>query len=173
METKREIFVSAVKKKIVRESIESIRKEGLKFSVDTLADRLKISKKTVYKYFPDKETLALAIYETYYDDAIGQAKTLIGTNTISALTKLLYLYLDSKMMLRDEIFNKYKLNHTIYSYAAKQNDLLWILISSDFSGSKKEKDKPALRVIIDGTFEKICNDKINPDVVIERLVKLL
>ena len=41
--------------KIIQASIEGIRKEGLKFSVDLLAGKLKISKKTVYKYFPDKD----------------------------------------------------------------------------------------------------------------------
>ena len=41
-----------MKEKIIKESIVSLRTEGLKFSVDTLAERLKISKKTVYKYFP-------------------------------------------------------------------------------------------------------------------------
>ena len=39
--------------KIVEASIEALRNEGLKFSVDTLADSLRISKKTVYKFFPD------------------------------------------------------------------------------------------------------------------------
>ncbi|MGN1480125.1 MAG: TetR/AcrR family transcriptional regulator, partial [Acutalibacteraceae bacterium] len=58
-----------MKDRIIYESIESLRREGLKFSVDTLAENLKISKKTVYKYFPDKETLALALYEKYYNDA--------------------------------------------------------------------------------------------------------
>lgn len=40
---------------IIRASIESLRQEGLKFSVDTLSDKMKISKKTVYKYLPDAE----------------------------------------------------------------------------------------------------------------------
>ena len=46
--------------RIIRASIENLRREGLKFSVDTLTAQLKISKKTVYKYFPDKESLAVA-----------------------------------------------------------------------------------------------------------------
>ena len=47
METKKGDFVSNMKDRIIRESIESLRQEGLKFSVDTLADKLRISKKTV------------------------------------------------------------------------------------------------------------------------------
>ena len=46
--------------RVIRASIENLRREDLKFSVDTLTAQLKISKKTVYKYFPDKEALAVA-----------------------------------------------------------------------------------------------------------------
>jgi AcrR family transcriptional regulator len=80
METKKGEIVSTVRDRILRESIESLRREGLKFSVDTLADRLKISKKTVYKFFPDKEALALALYETYYADAKAQATALLDAD---------------------------------------------------------------------------------------------
>ncbi len=34
-----------MKDKIIHESINSLRQDGLKFSIDTLADKLKISKK--------------------------------------------------------------------------------------------------------------------------------
>ncbi|MGN0172661.1 MAG: TetR/AcrR family transcriptional regulator [Acutalibacteraceae bacterium] len=99
-----------MKDRIIRESIESLRQEGLKFSVDTLADKLRISKKTVYKYFRDKEALALALYETYYTNATERAKKLISDREPSVYLDLLQLYFDSKMMIRSEIFNKYKLN---------------------------------------------------------------
>lgn len=70
-----------MKDRIIYESIESLRREGLKFSVDTLAENLKISKKTVYKYFPDKETLALALYEKYYNDAEIKAEKIISSDS--------------------------------------------------------------------------------------------
>lgn len=53
-----------MKDKIIKASIESLRQEGLRFSVDTLAEKLKISKKTIYKFLPDKESLAVALYES-------------------------------------------------------------------------------------------------------------
>lgn len=173
IETKKRRFVSAMKEKIIRASIESLRQEGLKFSIDTLADKLKISKKTVYKYFPDKETLALVLYEKYYDDVMKQADKLVGNNKEPVYSTLLHLYFDSKIMTRSEIFNKYKLNNTIYIYAAKRNDLLWAMISTSFNGMNAKEEQEVFRLIIDGTFEKLCNDKISPDTVIERLVELL
>lgn len=63
-----------MREKIIEASIEALKKEGLKFSVDTLADGLKISKKTLYKFFPDKQALALALYEKYYTDTLARSR---------------------------------------------------------------------------------------------------
>lgn len=162
-----------MKEKIINASIESLREEGLKFSVDTLADKLKISKKTIYKYFPDKEALALSLYEKYYDNAMLLAKKLVDNSTDAGYSTLLRLYFDSKMMVRGEIFNKYKLNCTIYAYASERNDSLWAAISTAFQDMGSENDAKIFRLIVDASFEKLCNDRINPDGVIERLVKLV
>lgn len=173
METKRGDFVSIMKNKIICTSLDLLREEGLRFSVDTLAERLKISKKTIYKFFPNKEILALAIYEQYYADVIKQAEQLIGNSVEPVYSKMLYLYFDSKMMTRIDIFNKYKLNKTVFAYVTKLNDSLWSTISSAFEGVSSEKEKEAVRLIIDGSFEKLCNTRVCPDAVIERLVTLL
>lgn len=60
------------------------------------ASKLKISKKTIYKYFPDKETLSIALYETYYSNATNQVKELISKNTKKSYKELHYIYYDSK-----------------------------------------------------------------------------
>lgn len=159
-----------MKNRIIEASIESLRREGLKFSVDTLADRLKVSKKTIYKYFPDKESLAVALYENYYAAAAGQAKRLIDENTVSAHKKLLTLYFDSKVITRHEIFNKYKLNTTIYECTVRHGDALWDIVAASFDQDLAEQDKEALRIIVDGSLEKLCDAGLEPDAVIERLV---
>lgn len=46
-ETKKKDFVSVMRDAIIAAAIESLRQEGLKFSVDTLSDKMKISKKAV------------------------------------------------------------------------------------------------------------------------------
>lgn len=170
METKKGNFVSTMKDRIIEASIEALRNEGLKFSVDTLSGRLKISKKTVYKFFPDKETLALALYERYYITAMGKAKDLICAPVQIKYRELLRLYFDSKKMIRQDIFNKYKLNDTVYAFAADRNDDMWSLLSASFP---EGVDTPTLRTIVDGTFEKLCRDGADPDNVIEKLVNLL
>ena len=164
-----------MKDEIIAASIESLRSEGLRFSVDTLANRMKISKKTIYRYFPDKEALALAIYERYYDDAEQRAKALAQSDSQDDRTELLRLYYDSKMLTRGEIFNKYKLNRSISSYTEKRSERLWdiILSASDAGKAADGENSAALRIIVDGSLEKLCGCDIAPDAVIERLVKLL
>lgn len=159
--------------RIICESIESLRQEGLRFSVDTLAEKLNISKKTIYKYFPTKEALALALYQKYYADIKTQAKQLAEENSPEAHVKLLTLYFDAKSMTSDDIFNKYKLNEVFYSYTTEQNEHLWGIILSSLDHNISEQDKASLRIIVNGSFEKLCNEKIAPDGVIDRMVKLL
>lgn len=158
---------------IIQASIESLRQEGLKFSVDTLSEKMKISKKTVYKYFPDKEALSMAIYEKYYFDATEQAKMLIDKNTEDSHRELLKIYFDSKAMTRSNIFNKYKLNQAVHTYTTRKSDSLWEIISMSFYGGKSDIEKKSLRIIVDGSFEKLCDLELFPNEVIERLVDLL
>lgn len=156
-----------MKNKIIQASIESIKNEGLRFSVDSLANSLKISKKTVYKYFPDKEALATALYEKFFLEASERAVALSRQSTLTAKKELLKLYFECKWMTRGKIFNKYKLNRTIYNYTAEKLDILWKRISADFT------NPDTLRIIIDGSFEKLCDAGLAPESVIERLVTLL
>ncbi|MGN0452215.1 MAG: TetR/AcrR family transcriptional regulator [Ruminococcus sp.] len=162
-----------MKDQIVCESIESLRQEGLRFSVDTLAKRLNISKKTIYKYFPTKEALAIALYQRYFADIKEQAVRLTKENSAFAHTKLLFLYFDAKSMTSCSIFNKYKLNETLCSYTAEQNDNLLGIIFASLGESVSEQDKISLRIIINGSFEKLCNERLNPDGVIDWLVNTL
>lgn len=162
-----------MKDRIIRESIESLRQEGLRFSVDTLAERLNISKKTIYKYFPSKEALAFALYQKYYADIMAQADRLAAESSASAHLKLLALYFDAKLMTGCDIFNKYKLNEALYSYTTEQNNNLWKIILSSLDDGISEQDEMSLSIIVNGSFEKLCNEKIAPDGVIERLVNIL
>lgn len=162
-----------MKDHIIRESIESLRREGLRFSIDTLAERLNISKKTIYKYFPNKEALAFALYQRYYADIKAQADQLAAESSADAHLKLLTLYFDAKSMTSCDIFNKYKLNEALYSYTTEENDNLWKIILSSLEDGIAEQDKISLRIIVNGSFEKLCNEKIAPDGVIDRLVNIL
>lgn len=162
-----------MKERIINESIESLRREGLKFSIDTLAEKLNISKKTVYKYFSNKEELAFALYRKYFADAKEQAKRLAQENSLSARKQLLHLYLDAKSMTCVDIFNKYKLNEVLRSYTAKESDELLKIVFSSLGDGAFNGDEESFGIILNGTFEKLCSEKIAPDGVLNRLVNIL
>ena len=143
---------NGLKLKIVETAIESLRSEGLRFSVDTLAARLKISKKTVYKHFPDKEALAYAVYETYYAAATAQIAQIAAGG--DARLRLLLLYCDAGRMICREIFNKYKLNDSVYAYAAERHEALWGEILPRLAPAASPADAAVFRAIVDGAFEK-------------------
>ena len=159
-----------MKDRIIEAAIDALRREGLRFSVDTLADRLNISKKTVYKFFPDKEALALALYEKYYGDARSRAAGLSAVSDAPSREELLRLYYDAKVMTRSDIFNKYKLNAAIGAFTARQNDALWEPIAASL---RADDDSRTLRIIVDGAFEKLCREGLEPDGVIKMMVSIL
>ena len=162
-----------MKNRIIQETISNLQDEGLKFSVDTIAENLKISKKTIYKYFSSKEALALAVYEKFYSESMEKAQFLIDNNDDKLYSKLLYLYYKSKKMTRPDIFNKFQLNNVILSYTKHQSSLLWEKIASEFYMPAMSNGVSTLQVIIDGTFEKLITLHANPLPVIEQLEKLL
>ncbi len=60
--------VEGVKEKIILETLELVREEGIRFSMDTLSKRLSMSKKTIYLYFIDKEGLLLRTLDYCFDN---------------------------------------------------------------------------------------------------------
>ncbi|HIZ56910.1 MAG TPA: TetR/AcrR family transcriptional regulator [Firmicutes bacterium] len=172
METKKEKIVSVIQEKIIHASIESLKKEGLKFSVDMLAENLKISKKTIYKYFPNKEALSRAIYERYYDNLEEEIQS-VFLESKNRTQKLLFIYYDSHRMVNKDIFNKYKLNDVIYRYALKRHFHIWEKLLESVSIEQSEDEISALKIIIDGSLKELCIHDSNPAFVIERLVQTI
>ena len=61
------------RERILLGTMEAFKEKGLKFTMDDLAKSLCMSKKTLYKYFRDKEELFLAMVE-YMFDSIAESK---------------------------------------------------------------------------------------------------
>lgn len=154
---------------IVQRSIESLLKNGLRFSIDEVAKSLGISKKTIYKYFPAKEELAIEIYKTYYENArrtIAEIKDLHSKETVE---RTLSVYYRSHCMNRSEIFNKYALNENIRALARRNHGDIKMHVENLLPAA----DRAALMIIIDGTLQNLCKNADEETVVIERLASLL
>ena len=161
-----------MKERITEESIKSLQQEGLRFSVDTLAERLRISKKTIYKYFPAKEDLAYAIYEKYYGDLNEKIRGIIQSGGETMTEKLLLCYFDSAKMVREEIFNKYSLNRTIGDFARQQHLAVWSAISPCVCGNINGEVEEICKLVTDGAFDKAIARNADPGKVIEVLRRI-
>lgn len=159
-----------MKDKIIQCSISELQKEGLRFSLDKVAVSLKISKKTIYKYFPKKEDLAVAVYKTFYDDALDRIarmkRTLFGKNLA---VQLFTVYFHSYCMARGEIFNKYALNGSISALAQENHAKIRACIEEVLPQAEKE----AFMIIVEGSLQKLCEAGEHEQEVIERLAELL
>ncbi|MBC8546649.1 TetR/AcrR family transcriptional regulator [Clostridiaceae bacterium NSJ-31] len=169
METKKKWNVSNMKSKIIEESIKSLQAEGLRFSVDTLAERMKISKKTVYKYFSTKEALAYAIYEKFYTDLKGEIEKIIQAGTPKIAEELLLRYFSSAKMVRKEIFNKYCLNNKIGDFAVQGHLDVWDTIKPYVCGSMNDDEAGMYQLIIDGAFDKAIACSADSAIIVRML----
>ncbi|MGN0983615.1 MAG: TetR/AcrR family transcriptional regulator [Gemmiger sp.] len=160
-----------MKNKIIEESIRSLQQEGLRFSVDTLAEKLRISKKTVYKYFPTKEALASAMYERYYTDLNHEIGRLVQMGDPAA-EELLRCYFDSAKMVRKEIFNKYSLNHVIGDFAMQHHLEVWNTIRTSLCPEMTEAEAEVYKLILDGAFERAMTCDVDSAILIGMLGKL-
>ena len=159
-----------MKDTIIKCSILGLQRNGLRFSIDEIARALKISKKTIYKYFATKEDLAIEIYKTFYGEALDRMHALEGELPQKhTATQMLTVYYRSHCMVRGEIFNKYSLNDNIRALALSNHDQ----IKARIEACLPQTEKAALMVIIDGSLQALCEHKAEEEKVIEKLVSLI
>lgn len=160
-----------LQERIVSQSIVGLQKEGLRFSVDSVARQLKISKKTVYKYFPTKEQLAYAIYDRFYSSAFCKAQTAEKLSRAERVRMLLQLYYESSLMTDETIFNKYALNLPIKDFALKKHLQIWKMLESCIE--QEGESVRSLKIIVDGAFSNLGSEKTVTESTIELLTRLL
>lgn len=163
-------FVSKMRDAIIECSISELQRDGLKFSIDRVAKSLKISKKTIYKYFATKKELAVAIYSTFYEKALAQMQEFYrGCLDENDAAQMLEVYFQSFCMIRKDIFNKYALNENVYLFAKSNHDKIGLLLKNHLPQS----DRAAFAVIIDGSLQRLCEVKEDTKIIIGILVKLI
>lgn len=154
---------------IIKSSIDGLLKNGLRFSIDEVAKSLRISKKTIYKYFASKEELAAEIYGTFYADARKIISDIGDSRTREAAKRILTLYYRSHCMIRSEIFNKYALNTNIRALAEANHEY----VKKQFENFLPKNDRISLAIIVDGALQKLCENESEEENIIERLAFLI
>lgn len=73
---------------ILEGTIQAFNQKGLKFTMDDLAKLLKISKKTIYAVFRDKEELFLAMVDYLFDSIKESERQVLEDTRLSTLEKI-------------------------------------------------------------------------------------
>lgn len=159
---------------IVNKSIELLKRDGLKFTIDEVATSLKIAKKTIYKYFSTKEELALAIYEVIYlrlEDDLSKIKSIDNEDE---LCQVLRLYMDSLQFTKKELINRYLLKDTIYFFAKNKIDYIWQKIRLLILENQKIifLEEIAFRLMIEATLNRISTDE-NKEELLKSFSKII
>lgn len=162
------VFVSVMKNAILEATIIGLQKDGLKFSIDTIASKLKISKKTVYKFFPCKEDLAVAVYDKFYDETNKRIDALTDDKAVDSFAELLNLYYQSYCMIRNDVFNKFVLNDVVKKIALQKHNE----IKDKFKGTLQTDGIDTAMFIIDGVLEKLNGQPLTAQIT-SRLEQLI
>ncbi len=75
------------KEKILEGTIRVFKKKGLKFTMDDLANELSMSKKTIYKEFPDKESLYFIMVDYCFDKIKASEEEVMEEEELDCLGK--------------------------------------------------------------------------------------
>lgn len=77
-----------LREEILEGTIQAFNRKGLKFTMDDLAKLLKISKKTIYTVFRDKEELFLAMVDYLFDSIKESERQVLEDTGLSTLEKI-------------------------------------------------------------------------------------
>ncbi|KQL50104.1 transcriptional regulator [Brevibacillus choshinensis] len=77
-----------MKDRIMRGFIEEIREKGMKFSMDDLARRLGISKRTLYEHFSSKVEILETIIEHTFEEADEKTKRIVEDEAMTLIEKI-------------------------------------------------------------------------------------
>lgn len=77
-----------VRETILEGTLQVFRKKGLKFTMDDIASLLKISKKTIYTVFHDKEEMFLAMVDYLFDSIKESEREVIENPALTTVEKV-------------------------------------------------------------------------------------
>ena len=77
-----------LKEEILKATLQIFNEKGLKFTMDDIAELLKISKKTLYKIFDDKEALFLAMVDYMFDTIKESERAVVEDDSLSTVDKI-------------------------------------------------------------------------------------
>lgn len=79
---------AALREEILKVTIQVFNDKGLKFTMNDIAERMRISKKTLYKVFDDKEALFLATVDYIFDSIKQSEQRVVEDDALGTVEKV-------------------------------------------------------------------------------------
>lgn len=131
-----------MKQQIIDECIALFNEKGCRFTLDDIVNSLRVSRKTIYKYFLSKEDIFKAIIDEAYDDIHIKQNLIFNDNTFSIKEKMYAVCTvetkyDSRMNLK-RVYESEQLLPEIYLYFMKKYEVGWEIIEELLKQGIKE-----------------------------------
>ena len=144
-----------VRDRILIESGILFGKYGIRtMTMDSLAEEMGISKRTIYERFKDKDTLLLEVIKYYKDQTSEEAHRLIeqSDNAIEALFRIIKMTVDQMQRMSPAFFHDFKKYHQkVFKQFAEPGEI------RDYSMTRK--------LLETGIEQEVFRDDLNVDIV--------
>lgn len=121
-----------MKQQIIDQCVALFNEKGCRFTLDDIVQRLRVSRKTIYKYFLRKEDIFKAIIDEAYDEIHIKQNLIFNDNALSTKEKMYALCTvetkyDSQMQLK-RIYESEQMLPEIYGYFMKKYEVGWEIV---------------------------------------------
>ena len=158
-----------MKEKIIDATIDVFNDKGLKFTMDDVAKSLSVSKKTLYKVFPDKEALIYEMVRYCFDSIKAAERETIMDESLDIVDKIgkVIIILPDRFKNIDlsklyELKDKYP---DTYAMVAERLENDWqptinLIEMGMREGRIKQVDISILKTMVEATIEKFMQDTV-------------
>ncbi|HDR67643.1 MAG TPA: TetR/AcrR family transcriptional regulator [Bacteroidaceae bacterium] len=151
-----------IKERIINESGILFAKYGIKsLTMDVIASEMKISKRTIYEHFKDKDTLLLEVIRYFQSQQAEEAHRIIeeSGNAIEAMFHILKRSIRIMKQVNPAFFHDISKYHPgIYNQLAEKGDIRNYMVT--------------LNLLHTGVKQKVFRDALNIDIVNRALHEL-
>lgn len=155
--------LNAIQKKILHEAVIQFNKVGVNFKLDDIASALKMSKKTLYKYYDNKEALLSAIIDTLFAEIKRKEHEVYEDQTLSKvdrLVSLLAVYPDYEVFNYHQIPELKKTYPDLYARVDQHLESNWdetfaLLSECIASGDLKPIEPHVFKILFLGLYKQL------------------
>lgn len=164
----RKVPEQEVRLRIIEGTIEEFNDKGFKFTMDDIAKRISISKKTIYAVFNDKEDLFMQMVDYCFGEIKESERAIVEDDQMDVIEKLRrvlvvlpdrYSHIDFRQIY--EMKDKYpaifkKINHRLETEWEPTIQLLEQAISE---GKMKPLPIPVVKIMVETSIERFLSSK--------------